>query len=328
MQFSTTTLVLVSSLALYLPNHAHAQSRFATAVVQFNQGTGGGIFNTANILGGPQGAGLGAGSLNVLTLGDGGSAVLGFDTTIVDGPGADFTVFENGFVIGSGPNVFAEIAYVEVSSDGATFARFPSRFLGPGSKMGALRGLAGGLPVLSNVLTNSISPLDAVVSGGEAFDLADLANHPTVLAGQVNLAAIGFVRLVDCLPTDLDSLGSSLPGSGGADFDAIAVLNAGHDPLGSKPFCDLSIDPQGRIVIELGDPQGFADLDLLSLRASIDLVPFDLLSLASLFQVTAVSPEKVTLSSPMPPAGLRFALGLSTADLGGLRSTDQVMVQG
>ena len=60
----------VFSLALSVS----AQSRFATQVVSFSQGGGsGGIFNTSNILGGPRGAGFGAGSLHVLTLGEGGS---------------------------------------------------------------------------------------------------------------------------------------------------------------------------------------------------------------------------------------------------------------
>src|SRR5262245_25484260 len=77
-----------------------AQSKFATQVVSFQQGTGSGVFVQSNILGGPQGAGAGSGSLNVLTLGNAGSVTLGFDVVIRDGPGADFTTFENGFFAG------------------------------------------------------------------------------------------------------------------------------------------------------------------------------------------------------------------------------------
>ncbi len=56
-----------------------------------------------------------------------GSITLGFGANkIVNGPGADFAVFENGFQFPSGNSLFAELAYVEVSSDGTDFARFPS----------------------------------------------------------------------------------------------------------------------------------------------------------------------------------------------------------
>ncbi|MCX6282551.1 MAG: T9SS type A sorting domain-containing protein [Bacteroidetes bacterium] len=57
----------------------------------------------------------------VLSLGDGGIATLSFDTVISDHPGWDFAVFENSFSDG-----FLELAYVEVSSDGNHFVRFPS----------------------------------------------------------------------------------------------------------------------------------------------------------------------------------------------------------
>src|SRR6187549_3614475 len=96
-----------------------AQSPFATSVVSFQQGTGSGIFVQQNILGGPLGAGFSNGSLDVLTLGEGGSVVLGFAVAIQDRPGADFSVFENGF--GGSFGVFAEIAFVEVSTDGVSF---------------------------------------------------------------------------------------------------------------------------------------------------------------------------------------------------------------
>jgi hypothetical protein len=60
-------------------------------------------------------------SLNVLSLGDGGSATLTFDRPIFDGEGPDFAVFENSF-----QDDFLELAFVEVSSDGTHFFRFPA----------------------------------------------------------------------------------------------------------------------------------------------------------------------------------------------------------
>ena len=45
------------SAGLFLAASASAQDRFATSVVQFNQGGGTGLFNTGLILGGPRGGG-------------------------------------------------------------------------------------------------------------------------------------------------------------------------------------------------------------------------------------------------------------------------------
>jgi len=60
----------------------------------------------------------------VVSLGDGGSAILTFATPIKNGSGADFAVFENSF-----DGQFLELAFVEVSSDGINFFRFPAHTL-------------------------------------------------------------------------------------------------------------------------------------------------------------------------------------------------------
>ena len=57
----------------------------------------------------------------VVCLGRGGQITLTFSGGIADGPGADFAVFENGV-----NDYFLELAYVEVSSDGVNFVRFPN----------------------------------------------------------------------------------------------------------------------------------------------------------------------------------------------------------
>tara|TARA_B100000524_G_scaffold126036_1_gene62142 strand:- start:11082 stop:12032 length:951 start_codon:yes stop_codon:yes gene_type:complete len=58
---------------------------------------------------------------NVISLGDGGQAIATFAEAIVNGPGPDFAVFENGFA-----NHYMELAFVEVSSDGINYSRFES----------------------------------------------------------------------------------------------------------------------------------------------------------------------------------------------------------
>lgn len=306
-----------------------AQSPYATSVVQFHQGTGGGIFDQANILGGPEGGGLGAGSLDVLTLGEGGDVTLGFDVTIVDGPGADLTVFENGFLVGGGPSVFAELFFVEVSTDGSTFARFPSKYLGTGSSMGAYRGIGGGMPVVADVTTGLVDPLDPLLSGGEALDLADLAQHPDVLSGAVDLGAVHFVRLVDPLPGATDSLGTPIAAAGGADVDAVAVLHSSATASPDGPTCDLFFDAAERLHFVLGDPDGFFTLDFAALRASFNLSPLPLAPLIPAFQVQSFSGTELHLATPpLTGSGIVGALGLSVEDVDGHRSADQAMVQG
>ncbi len=60
-----------------------------------------------------------ADGIQVVSLGDGGSAIIGFEKPIKNGPGFDFAIFENGFI-----DEFLELAFVEVSSDGINFFRF------------------------------------------------------------------------------------------------------------------------------------------------------------------------------------------------------------
>lgn len=55
---------------------------------------------------------------DVVSLGDGGTAVIYFDSPIVDGDGFDFAVFENGFL-----DDFLELAFVEISTDGINYQR-------------------------------------------------------------------------------------------------------------------------------------------------------------------------------------------------------------
>lgn len=66
---------------------------------------------------GPAGSG-------VVSLGDGGEAILTFANPVKNGPGFDFAIFENGFY--SDSLAFLELAFVEVSSNGWHYVRFPS----------------------------------------------------------------------------------------------------------------------------------------------------------------------------------------------------------
>lgn len=168
-----------------------------------------------------------------------GSITLGFDVPVSDGHGPDFAVFENGS--GSASSLFAELAHVEVSTDGITFARFPSISLTP-APVGALEHLDPRR--VHNLAGKHVNnAYSANPSWGTPFDLAELAAHPAVLAGDVDLRNIRFVRIVDVPGTGdfADALGqpiydpwyTALPvwtaihgNSGGFDLDAVGVLNS------------------------------------------------------------------------------------------------------
>ena len=71
--------------------------------------------------------GMPGGTYDVVSLGDGGNAVLTFASPIYNGSGPDFAVFENGFANAMNPDTWAlELAFVEVSSDGENYFRFPA----------------------------------------------------------------------------------------------------------------------------------------------------------------------------------------------------------
>lgn len=109
-----------------------------------------------------------------------------------------------------------------------------SRYFGPPAPPGAFgvvpigsySGLAGQHPVLATSPT--ADPRDVCEAEGDAFDLADLAAEPSVLAGLVDLQAITHVRRVDAVSgMSLDSSGARIfdPGSGSADVDAVTVIH-------------------------------------------------------------------------------------------------------
>lgn len=71
--------------------------------------------------------GMPGGTYDVVSLGDGGTATLTFRSPIYNGEGPDFAVFENGFANAVNPDTWAlELGFVEVSSDGVNFFRFPA----------------------------------------------------------------------------------------------------------------------------------------------------------------------------------------------------------
>lgn len=165
---------------------------------------------------------------DVISLGDGGELTVTFDWPAYDGPDDDLVVFENGFL--SGGDMFAELAFVEVSTDGVIFARFPSESLtaAPVGSYGTLD------PTDVFYLAGKHPGGNQAPCEGTGFDLADLASDPAVLAGDVDLGEIRYVRVVDVIGdgSTQDGLGNPVydpyptaSGNGGFDLQAVGVRN-------------------------------------------------------------------------------------------------------
>ena len=173
---------------------------FIVEVVEFAPGPGAGFGAEALpdvVLGPPQGGSTSQGSVDVISLGVGGSITVALGTPAKDGAGADLIVFENAFLVG-GDRSFAEPGIVEVSADGVSFVAFPCDIDGGGA------GCAGQEPVLANAENGLATDPDA--AGGDAFDL-----------GEVQLSEARYVRITD------SGRGAPIAPTAGFDLDAIAV---------------------------------------------------------------------------------------------------------
>ncbi len=160
-------------------------------------------------------------AFDIVCLGNGGQIVMFFPRPIADGNGADFAVFENSFSPG-----FLELAFVEVSSDGVHFYRFPSRSEGT---------TAVGPFSYTMDPTNLSGLAGKYIKGyGTPFDLASLTVTPLLDRKNVR-----FVRLVDIIGdgTRLDTTNQPIydptptTGSGGFDLEAIGVIHQSTEPV-------------------------------------------------------------------------------------------------
>lgn len=162
-----------------------------------------------------------AGTTGIVSLGDGGSATLQFNSYIIDGAGPDLAVFENGF-----DDTFLELAFIEVSSDGIHFFRFP-----------AISNTDTTTQTWSFGLTDAtkINNLAGKYRGeyGTPFDLADIPD--TVLLDKQAITHVKVIDVVGCIQNQYCSrdmnhhkINDPWPtdfGSGGFDLDAVGVIH-------------------------------------------------------------------------------------------------------
>lgn len=173
----------------------------------------------------------------VVSLGDNGSAVLTFNTPISNGNGYDFAVFENSL-----NDIFLELAFVEVSSNGINFFRFPAV-----SNTQITTQIGNASSVDARYIHNLAGKHRA--GWGTPFDLDDLAGYTNLNTNQIT-----HIRIVDAVGTinplygTTDRYGKIINdpyptdfASGGFDLGGVAVLN-GWTPSGIRENSQLEIN--------------------------------------------------------------------------------------
>lgn len=157
----------------------------------------------------------------VVSLGDGGTATYVPETPLANGEGFDFAVYENSF-----SDDFLELAFVEVSSDGEHFVRFPAVSLTQTETQ------VGSFETIDPQNIHNFAGKYRVYYG-TPFDLSELAD-----SSALDLNHITHVRIRDAVgalyetAATYDSEGNIVNDpwptefpSGGFDLDAMAVLN-------------------------------------------------------------------------------------------------------
>jgi len=166
--------------------------------------------------------GVAEGTINdVISLGDAGEVLLTFDTPIQNEEGYDFAVFENGFENGA-----IELAFVEVSSDGLNFVRFPSVSVTDNTIQLANSGKQD-VKNLHNLAGNFEKGF------GTPFDLEELVNEDILDINNItHIKIIDAIGSINALYGSTDSYGNIINdpyptafGTGGFDLDGVAVLN-------------------------------------------------------------------------------------------------------
>ncbi len=185
---------------------SEACAPWAVDVVAFAPGEGAGFGDEdlpGVVLGPPHGGKSSQGSLDVVSLGTGGTITLALGCPAVDDDGPDLFVYENPFVVAGGDRVFVDPAEVAVSDDGDEWSTWPCEPpAGPVAEDDGEDGCAG----LSPVAANADHGLHGLADGGgDAFDLAT-----------VGIERARFVRVTD------RSTSGAAPNAG-FDLDAVAA---------------------------------------------------------------------------------------------------------
>lgn len=165
-----------------------------------------------NAIGFPTGA--------IVSLGDGGEAVATFSKPIINGPGFDFAVFENGNI------GYLELGIVKVSSDGINFFGFPTHSQTPTNAQIGTFGTPSA-PYLSNLAGKYEGTY------GTPFDLSEVPDNP--LLDKQKITHVKIIDVIGSIDPDyatFDSFNNAINDSfptpfdaGGFDLQAVGVIH-------------------------------------------------------------------------------------------------------
>ncbi len=166
--------------------------------------------------------GIGIADGIVVSLGDGGTAVTTFTNLVLNGPGYDFAIFENGYT-----NDYLELAFVEVSSDGLNYFRFDA------VSETSTDIQKGNADFIDCRFVNNLASKYRV-NYGTPFDLEELSGIP-----ELDINAISHIKLIDVVGSinplygSFDSEGTIVNdpyptpfSSSGFDLDAIGIIHS------------------------------------------------------------------------------------------------------
>jgi len=187
------------------------------------------------------------GTMGVTCLGDGGRATVTFASPICNREGPDFAVFENGFENAQNPGFwFLELGFVEVSSDGEHFFRFPAY-----SNTQTETQLGGMGCIDPSQIHNLASKYGAMY--GTPFELDEVPDDPLLDKDHItHVRIIDVIGNIDPEYASFDCQGNPINdpwptpfASCGMDLDAVGVI---HDlehfpaPPDEPPFVANPVD--------------------------------------------------------------------------------------
>ena len=210
---------------------------------------------------------------NVVSLGDGGTAILTFNYPISNGQGADFAIFENGFLQEDGSEMaFLEFAFVEVSTDGVEYVRFPAISETPSDTQ---------IDSFGFINARNVHNLAGkyIANYGTPFDLSDLNN--LIQGTTVNLNNINYIKLIDVVGTvnpafaTYDSQNNIVNdpyptafSSGGFDLDAIGVIhNSSTTNINDEYLAEIFVYPNPvKDIVKVSSKQKVITMELFSIN--------------------------------------------------------------
>ncbi len=214
----------------------------------------------------------------VLSIGLNGEITVGFkNLKLVDGPGPDFTVFENVFYSPITKKKYVEPAKIAISENGKDFIEFPFDSL-------TLKGCAG-----VNPTNGSENPFDPAKSGGDSFDLADLG-----------ISEIRYIKITDITSIIKNNKDHPYydPTVSGFDLDALVGLHLG------PAATDVPGRADNKISVVLRDR--YLKITGLDTKYS-----FSIFNLNGIKVLSEAAEEEIYLSPKEFPAGFYFVCVIS-----------------